>query len=109
MPNLDLYSYQLDAIDKLKNGSILCGGVGSGKSRTSLAYYYIKVCRGSLKINGQGENRYPLFPRDLYIITTAKKRDSKEWEYELTNFIFKENTTKRVNKKRRPLFQSLTP
>jgi len=94
MPNLELYDYQLDAIDKLKNGSILCGGVGSGKSRTSLAYYYIKICKGSLKINGQGQNRYPLFPRDLYIITTAKKRDSKEWDYELTNFIFKEDTVK---------------
>ena len=94
MPNLELYDYQLDAIDKLKNGSILCGGVGSGKSRTSLAYYYVKICRGSLKINGQGQNRYPLFPRDLYIITTAKKRDSKEWDYELTNFIFKEDTVK---------------
>lgn len=94
MPNLELYDYQLDAIDKLKNGSILCGGVGSGKSRTSLAYYYIKICKGSLKINGQGQNKYPLFPRDLYIITTAKKRDSKEWDYELTNFIFKEDTVK---------------
>jgi len=88
---MQLYDYQKEAVDKLKNGSILCGGVGSGKSITSLAYFYTKVCGGSLKINGQGQNRLPLFPRDLYIITTAKKRDSKEWESELSNFIFGDN------------------
>ena len=83
---VQLSDYQLDAIDHLKNGSILCGGVGSGKSRTSLGYFYMKVCMGKLKINGEGQTRPPLFPKDLYIITTAKKRDSGEWEKECIPF-----------------------
>lgn len=83
---IELRDYQIKAIDDLKNGSILCGGVGSGKSRTSLAYFYTKVCLGKLRINGEGTSRLPLFPRDLYIITTAKKRDSKEWEQECAAF-----------------------
>ena len=41
MSGISLYDYQLDAIKRMKNGCILCGGVGSGKSRTGLAYYYI--------------------------------------------------------------------
>lgn len=32
-----LYDYQLEAANKLQNGNILCGGVGSGKSRTALS------------------------------------------------------------------------
>lgn len=83
---IELRDYQIDAINNLKNGSILCGGVGSGKSRTSLAYFYEKVCLGKLKINGEGFDRKPIYPRDLYIITTAKKRDSKEWEHECAHF-----------------------
>ena len=70
--SVPLYDYQQDAVDRLKNGSILCGGVGSGKSRTSLAYYY-KVARS----------------KDLYIITTARKRDTKEWEDEVEPFDLK--------------------
>lgn len=69
------------AVAKMKNGCILCGGVGSGKSRTALAYYYIlhggKIGKNYIKMNG---------PPDLYIITTARKRDTKEWEDELTPF-----------------------
>ena len=73
MMNIELYDYQIDAVKQMKNGCILCGGVGSGKSRTSLAYYHIRF-------GGQ----YSPFekmtnPKDLYIITTAKKRDSLEW------------------------------
>ena len=81
-----LSDYQIEAVNNLKNGSILCGGVGSGKSRTALTYFYEKVCLGKLKINGEGTSRAPLYPRDLYIITTAKKRDSKEWEKECADF-----------------------
>ena len=74
--SVPLYDYQQDAVDRLKNGSILCGGVGSGKSRTSLAYYY-KVAR----------------TKDLYIITTARKRDTKEWEDEVEPFDLKRKVT----------------
>lgn len=74
--SVPLYDYQQDAVDRLKNGSILCGGVGSGKSRTSLAYYY-KVAR----------------TKDLYIITTARKRDTKEWEDEVEPFGIKRKVT----------------
>lgn len=80
---LNLYKHQLDAIKKMKNGCILCGGVGSGKSRTALAYYFFKE-------GGSLENDYTPMndpPRDLYIITTARKRDQLEWEGELSPFL----------------------
>lgn len=82
---ISLYDYQIDAIKKMQNGCILCGGVGSGKSRTSLAYYYL--LNGG-KINE--ENYVPMQenpPMDLYIITTARKRDTLEWEGELVPFL----------------------
>ena len=72
--------HQLDAIERLKSGNILCGGVGTGKSITALGYFYIRECGaiqwsdGSL---GPARERRP-----LYIITTARKRDTKEWEKE---------------------------
>lgn len=72
----------------MKNGCILCGGVGSGKSRTSIAYYF-KQEGGKF-----GTDDYvPMkkHPRDLYIITTARKRDTKEWEGELVPFLITTN------------------
>ena len=80
---ISMYDYQLDAVNSLRNGSILCGGVGSGKSRTSLAYYY-KEQGGNLEAE-----RMPRMtkPKDLYIITTARKRDCKEWEQEMSPFL----------------------
>ena len=84
---INLYSNQIEAVDKLENGSILCGGVGSGKTRTALAYYYVKVCRGRVKTNGIGEFAKMRKPKDLYVITTAKKRDSLDWESEASFFL----------------------
>ena len=87
MSGISLYDYQLDAVGRMKNGCILCGGVGSGKSRTALAYYYQEQ-GGRL-----GTDRYVDMqnPRDLYIITTARKRDTKEWEGELVQFLLSTN------------------
>lgn len=87
MSGISLYDYQLDAVKRMKNGCILCGGVGSGKSRTSLAYYY-KEQGGRL---GAGKYVDMQNPRDLYIITTARKRDTKEWEGELVPFLLTTN------------------
>ena len=77
-----LYDYQYDAVERMKNGCILNGGVGSGKSRTGL-YYYFKEQGGSII-----DREYvPMKnPKDLYIITTAKKRDSMEFEGELAAY-----------------------
>ena len=72
---------QLDAVKKMSNGCILNGGVGSGKSRTSI-YYYFKECGGDIL----GGHKKMTAPRDLYIITTASKRDKREWECELALF-----------------------
>jgi len=84
--NTELYPYQLDAIKRMHNGCILCGGVGSGKSRTSLAYIYICELGGSLRINRIGTFTEPETPKDIYIITTAKKRDTLEWDQEVAYF-----------------------
>ena len=89
---IELRDYQLSAIDILHTGSILCGGVGSGKSRTALAYYYLKVCDGKLKINGEGSYRKMKHPKKLYIITTARKRDTEEWEDEFPPFLLDPKT-----------------
>ena len=84
---IPLYDYQLDAIKRMKNGCILCGGVGSGKSRTSLAYYYLE--QGGKIVP---KDYIPMKnPKDLYIITTARKRDTLEWEGELSPFLLSTN------------------
>ena len=88
MAGITLFDYQEEAVKKMKTGSILCGDVGSGKSRTALAYYYL--------LNGGevGTEAYvPMSdpPQDLYIITTARKRDTLEWEKELSPFLLSPN------------------
>lgn len=87
---MELYDYQISAVEKLQNGNILCGGVGSGKSRTALAYYYISVCKGSMQLNGIGKFAEMRNPLKLYIITTARKRDTHEWEEEMLPFMLKD-------------------
>lgn len=76
---LSLYPHQTDAIKKMHDGCILTGDVGTGKSITALAYYYIYVCGGFPRMK-EGTERDMLAPRDLYIITTAKKRNEREWD-----------------------------
>lgn len=88
---ITLYDYQLDAIKQMKNGCILCGGVGSGKSRTSLAYYYTQ--QGG-EVNQDEYIPMKPKPKDLYIITTARKRDTLEWEGELVPFLLSTNAEK---------------
>lgn len=83
---ISLRDYQIEAIEKMRNGCILCGGVGSGKSRTAIAYYF-KECGGGWD-NGYSPMKNP---KDLYIITTAKKRDSLEWEGEFGPFFITTN------------------
>lgn len=85
MSTINLYDFQLDAIEKLRSGSILCGGVGSGKSITSLAFYLTKICFGYIDFTGRNQSPM-LTPHDLYIITTARKRDSLEWDKEASKF-----------------------
>lgn len=82
---IELDDYQKKAIDDLKNGSILYASVGTGKSRTALGYYFFKECKGEI-----GKDCIPKLkePKDLYIITTAKKRDEKDWELEMAPFLF---------------------
>lgn len=84
---VELYDHQIKALSKMKNGCILCGGVGSGKSITSIAYYYLKN-GGSIDFLTGGDY-IPMNdpPKDLYIITTARKRDQKEWDVELSPFL----------------------
>ena len=84
MAGISLYDYQEKAVKNMKNGCILCGGVGSGKSRTALAYYYL-LNGGTLSKDHYIPMHDP--PKDLYIITTARKRDTLEWEGELSPFL----------------------
>lgn len=101
-----LRDYQNDALNNMRNGCILNGGTGSGKSRTSLAYYFDLYGGTVYYYKKDKNNQYtdgpyihdtnkkverPLYkgminPPDLYIITVAKKRDDEEWEEELVNF-----------------------
>lgn len=80
-----LEPFQLDAVHRLKKGCILNGGTGSGKSLTGLSYYYLQNGGGEEFLKG-GEHTPMKNPKDLYIITTAQKRDRLEWQGELIHF-----------------------
>ena len=78
---IELYPHQQEALGRIKNGIILNGVVGSGKSITGLAYYFTKVCDGDLDTLTMKK------PIDIYIITTAMKRDRHEWDSECARFM----------------------
>ena len=84
MAVVNFMPHQIDAINRLKSGNILCGGVGTGKSITALGWYYIRQCGGVCW--SDGELGPMVEPKPLYIITTARKRDTKEWEKEYERF-----------------------
>ena len=88
---IELRDYQLDAIKRMKNGCILCGGVGSGKSITSLAYYYLQNDGEVSSLMGGDYVPMGDPPLDLYIITTARKRDTHEWDGEMAPFLLSTN------------------
>ena len=85
---IELYAHQQEALNKLHNGAILNGTVGSGKSITGLAYYFTKVCDGDLSTLKMGK------PIDIYIITTAMKRDKKEWDDECSRYLLSTDANK---------------
>lgn len=95
---MELRKYQLDALGKMKTGCILCGGVGSGKSLTSLSYFYLKM-GGDVKFLTGDEEYIPMDDtriEDLYIITTARKRDTFEWDKELIPFLLSRHKEKNL-------------
>ncbi len=90
---IELGEHQKKAIEELKNGGILCGGTGSGKSRTALAYIYFKELGGDIEVNGVGKYFPPKILKRIYIITTARKRDTFEWEDEALPFLISDLIT----------------
>ena len=83
---MKLKDYQLEAVQKMRNGCILNGGVGSGKSLTSLGYYYLQNGGDISFLKGKKYKKMKN-PKDLYIITTARKRDTLEWEGEMSFYL----------------------
>jgi len=79
---IKLYDHQKQSVSELRTGSILWGGVGSGKSLTGLAYYYTKECGGSIEPKFTDMQN----PKDLYVITTPRKRDELDWDGEAARF-----------------------
>lgn len=78
-----LYEHQKEALSKMFNGCILNGGVGSGKSRTGLYYYFQRF--GGYR--DEWDYTPMKDPKDLYIITTARKRDELDWVKEMIPFL----------------------
>ena len=93
---MELREHQIEALEKIHNGCILNGRVGSGKSLTALAYYYLVNNGDPDALMGEIAHGCTLImddpPLDLYIITTARKRDKFEWDDELINFHMSRNS-----------------
>jgi SNF2 family DNA or RNA helicase len=87
-----LYDYQLEAISRMKDGCILCGDVGTGKSLTALAYYFTSYY-GILPETVNDVPSPMQNPAPLYIITTARKRDTFEWDFECNNYSIAEQAS----------------
>ena len=79
---IQLTDYQMDAIERMKNGCVLRGGTGAGKTLTSLVYIYEKVLGGESPLYPNHKYIKPINPMPIYIITTPKKRDSGDWPAE---------------------------
>ncbi len=86
MAAVKLYEYQKAAVEKLHTGAVLVGGVGSGKSLTALAYFFSKERLGKSPVVGDSGYAQMKVDKPLYIITTARKRDSGDWEKEAMIF-----------------------
>lgn len=69
----------------MHNGCVLTGGVGVGKTFTALLYYYTKVGNGVPNLPGL-KFREMTTPKDIYVITTARKRDELDWNLEAAMF-----------------------
>ena len=82
-----LYDFQLEALGKMRTGVILNGGTGSGKSRTAIGYFF-QINGGDLRRKDSKMRKRPL---DLYIITTAAKRDRHEWEGDMSPYLVTPN------------------
>lgn len=80
-----LYQHQKEAVQRLRPGSVLCGGVGTGKSRTAIAYFFEKICGGKLETL-YSPGKPMVDQKRLYVITTARKRDTLEWTAECIPF-----------------------
>lgn len=76
MSNIQLMPHQKAAIELLHSGAVLVGGVGTGKTITSLTYFLEKEC--GLKAPCFDPEHPPKYP--LYVITTAHKRDTEDWK-----------------------------
>ena len=72
---VQLYPHQQKAVENLASGKVLVGGVGTGKTITSLVFFYTKIMGGEL-----GRPQTITKPMDLYIFTTARKRDELDWQ-----------------------------
>ena len=83
---------QREALQQMHNGCILCGGVGSGKTRTALAYYHCLIGEGRIRPSFEPMKN----PVDLYVITTAATRDKYGWESEMVNFLLYDSMSDKV-------------